>query len=368
MNVPRCEKRAGGSAQQCAWMLTTGICLTVMLILTACGEDPTQNNPVQPIPDTTSHDFAWDWTLINDYDNGVLRDICYINDTCIWAVGWIVQHGPNNERLLYNAVHWNGKEWKLESVPYRTQSGSTLPFRVSEMMTVYGDRPDNIWFNVAGVVFVHWDGKYFQTDLSTIDQQKGAVTECWGGGSNNIWMGGGNGELLHYNGKMWKRIENQMPPEYDIEGICGHQDTVMLAATTLDTGPTILYRIVNESVEFWRTDSLPRGVQAVWMESMCNIWTDGQASFMWDGYRWLNMHILYAGYGLDMAANNKNDILICGDVCTVRHWNGINWRSWWKWPGIESARFRGVAIHKDEAWVVGKLASGGDLIIMHGKR
>ncbi|MFZ1729196.1 MAG: hypothetical protein WBQ23_12540 [Bacteroidota bacterium] len=342
-------------------------CTVALLFNIACSEDLIEVPPQQTDLDTTSHDFVWDQTIIrsDEGNRGVFHDVCYINDTCIWAVGWIVRYGQNNERELYNACRWNGKEWSLERV-FNETPGFTKP-DLNELMVVYGDRPDNIWFS-EGAVFVHWDGNRFSTDRSISDQMKGALRECWASGPDNIWMGGRDGELAHYNGKKWKRIPNEIAPEWHISGMFGHGDTVLLAATIHYTGTTAFYIATNETVQFWRSDSLPQGVQAVWFDHLSDVWTDGAQSFQWDGYRWLNKHVPYAGYGEDISANNRNDIMICGDVGTIRHWNGKNWRSWWKWPGIESARFWGIELHENEAWVVGTLSEGGDLIIMHGKR
>jgi hypothetical protein len=345
------------------------VCLAVTLIFASCEEDPMQNAPVVSIPDTSSHDFVWDYTIIRSDEpgEGVFYDICYVNDTCIWAVGWFVRYGPNNERELYNACRWNGKEWMLEKVYNKTPPGTSIPYELTRLLVVHGDRPDNIWFS-EGALFVHWDGKGYTTDLGEIEKMKGVVSECWWGGANNIWMGGINGDLVHYDGSKWRRRAIPGSSEWHITGISGNKDTAIIATTILETGPTRFYRIIKEDVQYWRADSLPQGVQAVWYEHMNNIWTDGAQSYQWDGYRWLNRHAPYAGYGQDMAANNRNDIVICGEVCTIRHWNGKNWKSWWKWPGIESARFNCITLHGDEVWAAGSITAGGDLVIMHGKR
>ena len=193
--------------------------------------------------------------------------------------------------------------------------------------------------------------------------------ECWASDRNNIWMGGLNGELVHYDGNRWKRIASDIPDEWDICGISGRGDTAVLAVTQYGTtGPTRFYHVIDEQPRFWREDSLPLGVQAIWCDGLDHIWTDGAHSFLWDGVRWLDMQVPYAGYGLDMAANHRNDIIICGDICTIRHWNGKSWRSWWKWPGLESARFYGIDVHQDEIWCVGVLDQGRRPLITYGRR
>src|SRR5690606_22482563 len=99
-----------------------------------------------------------------------------------------------------------------------------------------------------------------------------------------------------------------------------------------------------ERPRFWREDSMPRGVHAIWCDGLDHIWTDGGHSYLWDGERWRDMQSPYAGYGYDMSANHRNDILICGSACTILHWNGKGWRNWWKWPGLETVRFLGIDV------------------------
>jgi hypothetical protein len=339
-------------------------CLLAVSLMASCDESIVEQQP-PAIPDSTSHDFTWEWTVITDRDaHGTLHDICYINDTCIWAVGWI---GAGSD--YFNALRWNGKEWLFvqvpDSIPGYTKN---YPHR---LFLVRGDRPDNVWF-CPGSTFVHWDGNRFRTDLSTVDEMKGTLVESWASGPENIWMGGGHGELVRYNGKKWKRVLNDIPSGWDITGMHGHGDTLILAATQVGTTwQTAFYKVINETVSFWRQDSLPQGVDAVWFEHLNNIWTDGAKTFQWDGFRWLDMHSPYAGYGHDIAANNRNDLIICGDVCTVRHWNGKNWRSWWKWSEIESAVFFGLEFRGDRTWIVGDVGFPGEglrPIILHGRR
>ncbi|MBE0645461.1 MAG: hypothetical protein IH600_15370 [Bacteroidetes bacterium] len=365
MGDPFMGKWDRGNPRKRAYVFLAQVCLVTILICTACSEELIQDPPPASVPDTTSHDFVWTPIIIDELDaHGVLHDICYINDTCIWAVGWIGA-GPD----YYNALRWNGKKWVFEQVPDSIPE-ATGP-EVHELFAVYGNRPESVWFS-HGTRFVHWDGNRFSTDLSTVDQMKGSLTESWASGPTNIWMGGWNGELVHYNGMKWKRIPNDIPNEWGITGMHGHADTLVLAATQYGTtGQTAFYKVIGESVTFWRQDSLPQGVHAVWFEHTNNLWTDGSKTFQWDGFRWLDRHSPYAGYGWDMSANNRNDILICGDICTIRHWNGRNWRSWWKFPGLETARFWALDYRGDHAWIAGEVGFPGQglrPLILHGER
>jgi hypothetical protein len=46
-----------------------------------------------PTMDTTSHNFTWEIDTLGDGNSSVLRDVCIINDTCVWAVGEIYKKG-----------------------------------------------------------------------------------------------------------------------------------------------------------------------------------------------------------------------------------------------------------------------------------
>jgi hypothetical protein len=332
----------------------------------SCEDDIVDVPPVAP--DTTSHDFTWDLIIFEAAETGRLNDICYINDTCIWAVGWFICRGPQGERLLYNAIRWNGVEWRMEQV-FESIPGSSAEQSLSELSTVYGDRPDNVWFN-TGSIFIHWDGRRFTTDAGLMYELDCFLTECWADGPDNIWMGGTDGELVRYDGKRWKRINNDIPDEWDIRGMHGNGDTLLLAATQYgSTGWTAFYHVIGETVRFWRQDSVPQGVQAVWFDHLNNVYTDGGRVYHWNGEKWNNLQAPGSGgYGYDMAAISRFDILSCGAFGTIRHYNGKTWRSWWKFPGTGTPRLVAIARTENEAWICGSGANGGKAIMIHGKR
>jgi hypothetical protein len=136
------------------------------------------------------------------------------------------------------------------------------------------------------------------------------------------------------------------------------------------TGKTAFYTIVGEKITFFSQDSLPHGVQALWFSHLNDIYTEGPHSFHYDGVAWENIWVgkEVGGYGFDMTANNHNDILVCGALCTIRHYSGEDWQQWRRLPGIESASFNGCTMRGDDAWVVGTLTEGTEVLIVKGTR
>jgi hypothetical protein len=359
--LPEGKKQSRGIAMTRVRILF--ILIVVVLFGSACTDTGTAP-PSPPTEGPSSHDWTWEYTIIDpENTSGWLWDVCYINDTCIWAVGKIQHHGD-----WYNACRWNGNEWVLEKVyddrPSSTERG------VHELNTVYGKSADNIWFS-KGSVFIHWNGNDYVSDRSLVNLVQGSVFESWGNSSDNIYMGGTNGEIVHYNGHYWKRLENEI--EWDIGAMHGNGDTVLVAATgPSKSGKTAFYTIVNEEISFFSQDSLPHGVQALWYSHLGDIYTDGPHSFHFDGREWQQTvdwkKLLPSGYGNDMAANNRYDILVVGALSTIRHYNSIDWQKWCKLPGLEDAYFNACTMRGDEAWVVGLITEGTEVVIVKGTR
>jgi len=328
-------------------------------------DDSTTEPPVDT-DKPSSHEWTWEYTIIDPPNtSGWLWDVCHINDTCIWAVGWIQHNGEN-----YNACRWDGREWKLEQVLDRAP-GSALD-EVHQLYTVYGTDPNDIWF-IKGTVFIHWDGNEYHTDntLLAVLRDNGGMRTCWADSRTNIFAAGANGEIVHYNGHYWKRLENDI--EWDIAAMHGNGDTVLVAATEMDfTGETAFYTIVGEDVQQFYHDSVARGVEALWFSHLADIYTDGPFAYRYDGDEWQLTNGWEekgkGGFGRDMAANNHSDILVCGDLSTIRHYNGIDWRQLVRISGIASARFNGCTMRGDEAWVVGTLTEGTEVLIVKGTR
>ena len=64
--------------------------------------------------DTTSHNFNYEAYVFGDqYQSSILFDVAIINENSIWAVGEIYLLDSIGQSIRYNAVHWDGTEWKL---------------------------------------------------------------------------------------------------------------------------------------------------------------------------------------------------------------------------------------------------------------
>jgi hypothetical protein len=338
-------------------LLPLGFLLLVLALGPSCGEEV-----VGPLaPDSTSQDFTFDIAYISADVSSVLYDVCYINDTCIWAVGWIVKREGSPDATNYNAVRWDGKTWHLQQIPGVESDGITIDHDV--LYTVYGDTPDNIWFS-TGARFIHWNGEEFSTVYHLAKEITGRILECWASGADNIWMGGINGELVHFNGRIWKRIKNDI--EYQITGIWGNGDTVLIAATEDPVRRrSKFYIVVDEKVQFLMEDTTVVQIDAVWFEHMSNIFAEGPRSNRFDGGSWSITNREISGHPLDMTGLNRNDIAVCGHRGALRHWNGKRWKNWFL---FDSGWLFGIDMIGSKIWAVGQKGNGKEAVIVTGTR
>ncbi|MDI6805000.1 MAG: hypothetical protein QME58_14385, partial [Bacteroidota bacterium] len=155
--------------------------------------------------DTTSHNFTWEIDTLGDGAGSVLRDVCIINDTCVWAVGEIYKRDSagNFETEPYNTARWNGKKWELKRIQFYTFCGPG---------SLTGPYP-------ANAVFAFDDGEIWIASQSQIAKWKNgvqisitclpvSVNKIWGSNKNNVYTAGPLGQIGFFNGVSWRRLES----------------------------------------------------------------------------------------------------------------------------------------------------------------
>ena len=153
--------------------------------------------------DTTSHEFTWEIIEIpSPYGSGVLYDVAIIDENDIWAVGEIYADSIK-PWLPYNAVHLSagqaggdGQRWELKRITY---SGSPWTIR-----SIFVFSENNIWFDA----FVRWNGTSFiQLPIPSILFGH-SINKTWGTSSNDFYVVGSEGLIVHYDGSRWQKLES----------------------------------------------------------------------------------------------------------------------------------------------------------------
>jgi hypothetical protein len=126
------------------------ICFAVVMFsllqLVSCKHS---TEPPIPLPDTTSHNFAWSIQYLGDGNSSVLHDVDIINDTLAYAVVELYQKDSTGQLdpYRYNYAAWNGTTWSVRRLPYYYQG---QPY-VNPIRSIFSFGSADIWFAGNGV-------------------------------------------------------------------------------------------------------------------------------------------------------------------------------------------------------------------------
>ncbi|VAX24633.1 hypothetical protein MNBD_IGNAVI01-1727 [hydrothermal vent metagenome] len=295
------------------------------------------NNVSITTMDTTSHDITWETFTIGD--GGLLRDVAVINENNIWAVGEI--HTAETDQFdsngvwvqPYNAVHWNGEKWKLIRI------GGYGYWAYS---TVFAFESDDVWFDGT----VQWDGQKYTAHMNNFPLEPNGdgwmVYGMWGTSSKDFYVVGNGGNIAHYNGNSWKKIESGT--DVDLVDIWGSSDGKKIwVCGNDDFKPTVLLKIVNKKADVLYSSSDNRFSYNFNQLSgdFTSIWTNKSNSLYiltaYDLYRiykdnisrptplWKNREQIATRKARGTSSNN---IFIVGENGSLSHYNGVSWKTY----------------------------------------
>ncbi|MCK7527250.1 MAG: hypothetical protein MZV64_61425 [Ignavibacteriales bacterium] len=139
--------------------------------------------------------------------------------TTFWAVGEVYMNDSlgQPDPIAYNAVHWNGSEWKVKKVSVLFRGNIITP----PLEGVVAFSSTDIWF--VGSLPIHGDGNnWTMFDLRTTVDPNLSLSRAWGNNSNNMYFVGRNGSIAAYNGNSWTKIESGTT--VDIQDIWGYEN------------------------------------------------------------------------------------------------------------------------------------------------
>ena len=106
-------------------------------------------------------------------------------------------------RELFNAAHWDGMEWSyLKVMP---DGGYVIP-----ITCIYYFNENDIWFGEMSLP-IKWNGEEFfeyHPGNSTHPGGQGTINAIWGTSSNNLFFIHRNGNILHYDGNEFTKMES----------------------------------------------------------------------------------------------------------------------------------------------------------------
>jgi len=320
--------------------------------------------------DTTSHNFTWQTFEFGEHSSSALYDVAIIDENNIWAVGEIYMKDSlgNYDHNAYNAVHWDGQKWELKRINMLSDCN---PVIYPPLRTIWAF--DNKKMAVCSGGSIGWfDGIGNITDCGIRPLLTGAINKLWGSSPNDLYAVGNGGNIAHWNGSSWKKIESGT--SLDIFDIWGDKESqkqseVICIASHLTTnlGKKVV-KINGGSVEDITTKGLPWSLSGLWFIPKKRYYIAGDGLYycknLEDG--WTRVTSLPSYYMTSIRGSNINDIFIVGAYGLLLHYNGFTWKSFQNTSYFNGA-FGQIAIKDNRFIAVGSTVNGKAKILL-GKR
>ena len=293
--------------------------------------------------DTTSHNFTWQtFTFGGVNGSSILRDVAIINENDIWAVGEIHtaatdQYDSNGVWVQpYNAIHWNGNKWELKKIMFyidQDQPSSGETSSPCQTCFVFSDSKLAISSNVQTAIF-DANGNYQIIKMGFAWKDRFTINSMWGTSSKDFYAVGNNGNIAHYNGSQWTKIESGI--ETDIKDIWGNTDKITGKKKVLCAVSNVITLGDNKILEIkedntisevsWNTGDIDKRVNSIWFNNNNQIFTCGGGVFISKNDGLWKKQILPSIHTNKIRGNDKNDVFVAGDFGLVAHFNGVSWK------------------------------------------
>lgn len=318
--------------------------------------------------DTTSHNFTFEtFTFGGTAGSSMLYDVAIINGNNIWAVGEIlVADTSQNGYTMYNAVHWDGVEWKLHRIMFYTICGQQHK-NAYPASSIFTFSENDIWVAMLGSQIARLnDTTQISTQCIPI-----SVRKLWGSDSQKIYAVGVNGQIAFYNDTQWTRIESGT--EVNINDVFGvinpinNQQKVFCAASyVLQLGEHKILSIDdNNSVDSLHWDT-GRRVNSTWSSNGWVVYKSGGGVFNNKTGSWEEERSIPLYYTNRVRGNGLNEIFVVGDFGLLAHFSGTHWNVYDEFLQLPVAAFNSLTVKENIIAAVG--FTGEKALIITGKR
>ena len=275
--------------------------------------------------DTSSDRFTWQsWMFGGQAGHCELNDVAIINENNIWAVGavYLLDTLGQPDPDAYNAVHWNGSELELKRIKYY---GSCSTVKYPHLYSIWALSDSEIVLTNGGSI--GWfNGDTVKLDCGINPLLTGAIRKIWGRSKNDFYAVGNNGNIEHFDGYNWNRLESGTTGNiYDIWGKEGN-GKIFCAASSGNVENKILTISENNKVDSLKWNG--KIVKSVWTKDDRIIYTSGDGIYNNKSGSWVAETFSQFHYTNKIRGNDLNDIFACGNYGFLTHFNGSEWTTY----------------------------------------
>jgi hypothetical protein len=349
---------------------------TYKLYDTAYFNHPNVTSLIFSTMDTTSHDLIWEVDTLGDVQSRVYG-LWGSDENNVYAVGYF-----NTPDWSYCLACWNGIRWQYLR-PAAIDSIGGL--QAGNLVSIYGLNSKKIWVVGSGYGSIddigpdtvwgfvaEWDGKEWKNiSPDAIGEQ---FLSLWAISENDLWVGSVSGNVYHYNGITWSKINTGN--NYSYFDIWGFSDKELYISGVADSG----YEggILKYNGESWDklninySDLFPP-CRSVWgvnprflfVTSFEEVWTNSDR--IWQSKVYPGNTFLFT----KVRGTAKNNIFICGYSGIILHYNGFSFRNYeTQFVGSETWGLKAIQVFNNTVFIGGSGGYGFDVrgIILRGRR
>lgn len=313
--------------------------------------------------DTTSHNFTFEtFTFGGTAGSSVLYDVAIINENNIWAVGEIyVADTSQNGYTMYNAVHWDGNSWNLLQIMFYTICGqqNRTAYPASSLFAFF---EKDIWIAMKGDQIARIENNV-QTETRCLPWSF-TISKIWGSSSSDMYVVGNNGNIIHYNGTLWSRIEsgtdlniNDIWGDYNDK--TGEWEILAVASNILQSNEKEVLRIHTTTTQIINKEGITGTLASVWFKSNSKYYVAGGGG-VYENYSKGNVNWQKSNYSFirnflfRLRGTELNDIAGAGGYGDVLHFNGVSWKSYFNDTQLNYGNYYSIAIKGNFIIAVGQ--------------
>ena len=358
----------------------TVLSLGWITLITSC--DTTEPPPPPPPPPKDPRTYTWTYDTLA-YPGSfqtLMWDIWASSPTDIYVVG-------HNDLLGQGTMyHFDGTGWA--STRFHVAEGGPIVGGLS-LSRVFGFDANNIYVvgerrfqnpnpppnTVDSSLIIRFDGITWREHPVVGGRSLRGV---WGRNASDIWVGGLDRTMFHFDGSTWSRdsVSVSAPSDglFQLNRISGHDSSLYALGSSIDYQVNIrLYYFFERRSGVWApVDSFTEvsthkwGAANMWATKTGGLYSSGLGVFRMDGNSWIKiLPSASAFWGIHVL--NCQSVFSVGDFGKAYHYDGTDW---FQFTNLEdtSVIYTAVWAFENEAFIVGIIPGPPQkTIVLHGR-